>query len=60
MFHILYCLFFAARLKELTAGGMTTSSAVKMAAKDLGMKKSMVYRIALTMSDLSNSSNRKP
>lgn len=28
-------------------GGMTTSSAVKMASKDLKMKKSEVYRVAL-------------
>lgn len=40
------------RLAELTAGGMSTSSAVKMAAKDLGMRKSDVYRIALAMPGL--------
>eukprot|EP00904_Undaria_pinnatifida_P000225 jgi/Undpi1/10202/HiC_scaffold_28.g12655.m1 len=38
-----------ARLMELTAGGMSTSSAVKMAAKDLNLKKSDVYRVALAL-----------
>ncbi|CAN0177440.1 unnamed protein product [Ectocarpus fasciculatus] len=38
-----------ARLTELTAGGMSTSSAVKMASKDLNLKKSDVYRVALNL-----------
>ncbi|CAM9324547.1 unnamed protein product [Ectocarpus sp. 8 AP-2014] len=38
-----------ARLTELTAGGMSTSSAVKMASKDLNLKKSDVYRVALSL-----------
>ncbi|CAM9109425.1 unnamed protein product [Ectocarpus sp. 12 AP-2014] len=38
-----------ARLTELTAGGMSTSSAVKMASKDLNLKKSDVYRVALCL-----------
>ncbi|CAM9953944.1 unnamed protein product, partial [Laminaria digitata] len=38
-----------ARLMELTAGGMSTSSAVKMASKDLNLKKSDVYRVALAL-----------
>ncbi|CAM9668010.1 unnamed protein product [Ectocarpus sp. 6 AP-2014] len=38
-----------ARLTELTAGGMSTSSAVKMASKDLNLKKSDVYRVALRL-----------
>lgn len=37
------------RLMELTAGGMSTSSAVKMASKDLNLKKSDVYRVALRL-----------
>lgn len=37
------------RLTELTAGGMSTSSAVKMASKDLNLKKSDVYRVALNL-----------
>ncbi|CAM9476396.1 unnamed protein product [Hapterophycus canaliculatus] len=38
-----------ARLVELTAGGMSTSSAVKMASKDLNLKKSDVYKVALRL-----------
>ncbi|CAM9318157.1 unnamed protein product [Ectocarpus sp. 4 AP-2014] len=38
-----------ARLTELMAGGMSTSSAVKMASKDLNLKKSDVYRVALSL-----------
>ncbi|CAM9990924.1 unnamed protein product [Scytosiphon promiscuus] len=38
-----------ARLLELMAGGMSTSSAVKMTCKDLNLKKSDVYRVALRL-----------
>ncbi|CAM9510479.1 unnamed protein product [Ascophyllum nodosum] len=46
-----------ARLTELTAGGMSTSSAVKMTSKDFGLKKSDVYRVALALPSAEGGTN---